>query len=76
MYTWLRNAIGLLTGVLGHGHDLGKELSKVGEVGAEEASLDDEAFTGVRGGQLATKELRLASNSEGRSSLGGLRKGR
>lgn len=59
----------MLTGVLGHGDDLGKELGEVREVGAEEAGGEDEAFAGVSSVQLATEELGLAGKAEGSAAL-------
>lgn len=59
-----------LTGVLGLGDNLGKELSEVGEILLKEAGADNEGLTGVAGGQLATEELGFAVDAQGRSFLG------
>lgn len=60
----------LLTGILGQGDDLSEELGEVRQILAEKASFDNNSLPGVRGSQLATKKLRLASNAKTRSSLG------
>lgn len=61
---------GHLTGVLGLCDNLGKKLSEVGEVVLQEAGADNEGLAGVTGSQLATKELGLAVDAQGRSFLG------
>jgi hypothetical protein len=63
-----------LTGILGLRDNLGKELSKVWEIVAKEASLENKGLSGVGRSQLATKELRLAGNSKCRSFLRVLRR--
>jgi len=58
-----------LTGVLGHGNDLGQELGKVRQVLAEEAGLENQGLSGVRGRQLTAQEFGFARDAEGRSPL-------
>lgn len=59
----------MLTGVLGQGGDLGKELGEVREVGTEEAGREDEALAGVSSVQLTTEELSLTGNAQGSAAL-------
>jgi hypothetical protein len=60
----------LVSGILGQGDDLSEELGEVRQILAEKASFDNNSLPGVRGSQLTTKKLRLASNAKTRSSLG------
>lgn len=62
--------LGSLTGVLGLRNNLGQQFGEVGQILAEEAGLKNNSLPGVRGGQLATKQLRLASDAKSRPSLG------
>jgi hypothetical protein len=58
----------MLTGVLGLGDDLAKELGEVWKVVAEELGLQHKRFTGVVGSQLTAQKLGLSLDAE-RGSL-------
>ena len=60
----------ILTGVLGHGDDLGQQLGEVGQVVTEEAGLDDEGFAGVRGGQLSAQQFGFTGDAQSRATVG------
>lgn len=64
-----RDAWGPLTCVLGHGHNLGKQLGKVGKIITKETGLEHQGFSGVGGSELTTEKFGFARDPEGGSSL-------
>ena len=55
--------------------NLSEELDKVWKVVAEELGSNNEVFAGVVGEDVGTQQLRLALNSESRTSVGVLCQG-